>query len=140
VDTVLYLRDSKYVNVKMQVMLLIPKMSAFAPEKFVVAYLDTCTQHLLNVMSKDPPSLANTAFTCFGQMLAPLAAPQSVMGLRSNLQQYLPEIEAQILDACSPKQQNTRQDHARRTMAAEAIACAATLAEVWLSFHCCKIH
>jgi serine/threonine-protein kinase mTOR len=134
VDTVLYLRDSRYVNVKMQVMLLIPKMSAFAPEKFVVAYLDTCTEHLLNVMTRDTPSLAHTAFTSFGQMLAPLAAPQSVDDLRGKMRQYLPRIEAQILDACSSRQQNAIRDNARRTIAVEAIASAATLAEVCPEF------
>lgn len=128
-DTVLFLRDSKHVNVKMQVMLLIPKMSSFAPEKFVVAYLDTCTQHLLNVMTRDPPALAITAFASFGQMLTPLAAPQSVTDLRSKMQRYLPDIEAQILDACSSKQ-HARQDHSRRNMALESISCAATLAQV----------
>lgn len=129
-DTVLYLRDSKHMNVKMQVMLLIPKMSSFAPEKFVVAYLHTCTQHLLNVMTREQPSLAIAAFTSFGQMLTPLAAPQSVTDLRTKMQQYLPDIEAQILEACSPKHQNAKQDHARRAMVLEAMSCAATLAEV----------
>lgn len=129
-DTVLFLRDSKHVNVKMQVMLLIPKMSSFAPEKFVVAYLDTCTDHLLNFMTKDQPALATTAFASFGQMLTPLAAPQSVTDLRSKMEKYLQRIETCIFEACSPKQQNAKQDHNRGPMALEAITCAATLAEV----------
>ena len=129
VDTVLMLRGSKHVNVKMQVMLLIPKMSSFAPEKFVVAYLDMCTQHLLDVMTRDSPALAVAAFASFGQMLTPLAAPQSVTDLRSKMQRYLPDIEAQIMDACSCRQ-HAKQDHARRHMAVEAVSCAATLAEV----------
>jgi serine/threonine-protein kinase mTOR len=124
-DTVLCMRDTKHSNVKIQVMLLIPKMSAFAPEKFVCSYLDHCALHLLNMMTQGPTS-ANTAFASFGQMVTTLAAPQSVVELRARLQTYVPEMEREVMDACCSK----HKDQARRNVALEAIACAATLAEV----------
>lgn len=125
VDTVLTFRDSKHTNVKQQVINLIPKMSEFAPEKFVLSYLEPCTDHLLSVLSsKTLPG--GIAFQAFGQMIAPLAGPNSVKELQGRLLTRLPTIEHEVADALSFK--NAR-DPAKRNTCMEAITCVGVMAE-----------
>jgi hypothetical protein len=123
---VLAFRDSKHTNVKQQVMLLIPKMSEFAPEKFVLSYLEPCTAHLLSVLVNK--SHANSiAFQALGQMLVPLAGPTSCRELQRRLQCRLPDIEKEILDALAVK---GSREQAKRSMCIEAITCIGIMAEV----------
>ena len=125
-DTVLTFRDSKHTNVKQQVINLIPKMSEFAPEKFVLSYLEPCTDHLLSVLSsKTLPG--GIAFQAFGQMIAPLAGPNSVKELQGRLLTRLPTIAHEVADALSYK--NVR-DPTKRNTCMEAITCVGVLAEV----------
>ena len=127
VDCVLAFRDSKHTNVKQQVMLLIPKMSEFAPEKFVLSYLEPCTAHLLSVLANK--SHANSiAFQAFGQMIAPLAGPTSCRELARRLQCRLPDIEKEVLDALAVK---SSREQAKRSTCVEAVTCVGVMAEVW---------
>lgn len=125
-DTVLAFRDSKHTNVKQQVMLLIPKMSEFAPEKFVLSYLEPCTAHLLSVIASRSPA-TGIAFQAFGQMIAPLAAPTSCRELQRRLQPRLADIEKEIGEALAVR--STRENTKRNTCV-EAITCVAVMAEV----------
>ena len=126
VDCVLAFRDSKHTNVKQQVMLLIPKMSEFAPEKFVLSYLEPCTAHLLSVLATK--SHANSiAFQAFGQMIAPLAGPTSSRELARRLQCRLPDIEREVHDALAVK---SSREQAKRSTCVEAITCVGVMAEV----------
>ena len=130
VDTILAFRDSKHANVKQQVMLLIPKMSEFAPEKFVLSYLEPCTTHLLSVLANK--SHANSiAFQALGQMLLPLGATSSRRELQRRLQGRLPDIEKEMLDALVAK---GPREQAKRSMCMEAITCIGVMAEARLSF------
>lgn len=131
VDCVLAFRDSKHTNVKQQVMLLIPKMSEFAPEKFVLSYLEPCTAHLLSVLANK--SHANSiAFQAFGQMIAPLAGPTSSRELARRLQCRLPDIEREMLDALAVK---GSREQAKRSTCVEAITCVGVMAEVRSRHH-----
>lgn len=125
-DTVLSFRDSKHTNVKQQVISLIPKMSEFAPEKFVLSYLEPCTDHLLSVLSsKSLPS--GIAFQALCQMIAPLAGSTSCKELQARLQSRLPDIEHEISEALSSR---SLRDPSKRTTCIEAITCVGGIAEV----------
>ena len=50
-DTVLRFRDSKEKLVRRAVISLLPRLAAFAPERFARSYLDRATEHLLGVLS-----------------------------------------------------------------------------------------
>jgi hypothetical protein len=130
VDTVLAFRDSKHTNVKQQVMLLIPKMSEFAPEKFVLSYLEPCTAHLLSVVANKSHA-GSIAFQAFGQMISPLAGPTSCKELQRRLQPSLPDIEREISEALATK---TNKEQAKRNACIEAIDCVGILAEVFSRF------
>ena len=50
VETVLRFRDSKERLIRRAVISLLPKLAAFAPERFAATYLKQCTNHLLSVL------------------------------------------------------------------------------------------
>ncbi len=50
-DTVLRFCESKEKVVRRAVMALIPRLAAFAPERFARSYLDQSTRHLLVVLA-----------------------------------------------------------------------------------------
>lgn len=124
VDTVLMMRDSKHITLKSCVLTLFPRMSEFAPEKFVISYLDPCTQHLLHIMRSGYTKLANEAIESFGKMIKPLACPTSVAELRARLAKYIPDIEREMVDAFSQKKD-------RAQFCITSMGVSATLAEVW---------
>ena len=50
VETVLRFRDSKEKLVRRAVIKLVPRLAAFAPERFATTYLKTCTDFLLSIL------------------------------------------------------------------------------------------
>lgn len=123
VDTVLMMRDSKHITLKSCVLTLFPRMSEFAPEKFVISYLDPCTQHLLHIMRSGNTKLANEAIESFGKMIKPLACPTSVAELRARLAKYIPDIEREVGEAFNQKKDRTQ-------FCVTSMGVSATLAEV----------
>ena len=119
-DTVLALRDSKHTNVKQQVMLLIPKMSEFAPEKFVLSYLEPCTAHLLSVLANKNYA-GGVAFQAFGQMISPLAGRTSCRELQRRLAPRLQDIEREITAEITAK--GSSKEQSKRSACLEAITC-----------------
>jgi hypothetical protein len=123
---VLSFRDSRYTNVKQQVISLIPKMSEFAPEKFVLSYLEPCTDHLLSILtSRSLPG--GIPFQALCQMIAPLADSSSCKELQARLQSRLPDVEREILEALSAR---CSRDATKRATCMEAITCVGGIAEV----------
>ena len=98
VDTVLQYRESKHLIIKQAVIALLPKMAAFAPEKFALSYLDTCTSHLLRVLSTSQTE-RGTAFSALGAMAAALAKVKQAGDLVSRL----PDIMRETRDAFASK-------------------------------------
>ena len=54
VETVLRFRDSKEKLIRRAVLVLVPRMAAFAPERFASEYLNKCITHLLSVLKANP--------------------------------------------------------------------------------------
>ena len=50
VETVLRFRGSKEKLIRRAVIALIPRLAAFAPERFAATYLRVCSEHLLGVL------------------------------------------------------------------------------------------
>ena len=50
VETVLRFRESKERLIRRAVISLLPKLAAFAPERFAATYLKQCTNYLLSVL------------------------------------------------------------------------------------------
>lgn len=49
-ETVLRFRDSKEKLIRRAIITLLPRLAAFAPERFTKSYLDSATEHLLAVL------------------------------------------------------------------------------------------
>jgi len=52
VETVLRFRDSKEKLIRRAVIALVPRLAAFAPERFAATYLRVCSDHLLSVLRR----------------------------------------------------------------------------------------
>ena len=50
VEVVLHFRESKEKLIRRAVISLIPRLAAFAPERFAATYLPTCTDYLINTL------------------------------------------------------------------------------------------
>ena len=50
VDIVLHFRDHKERIIRRAVVSLIPRLAAFAPERFAATYLPTCTDYLITIV------------------------------------------------------------------------------------------
>ena len=50
VEIVLHFRDSKEKQIQRAVISLIPRLAAFAPERFAATYLDTCVDYLISIV------------------------------------------------------------------------------------------
>jgi FKBP12-rapamycin complex-associated protein len=50
VEIVLHFRESKEKLVRQAVITLIPRLAAFAPERFAATYLSTCTDYLIDIV------------------------------------------------------------------------------------------
>ena len=98
VDTVLQYRESKHIIIKQAVIALIPKMAAFAPEKFALSYLDTCTSHLLRVLSTSLTE-RGTAFSALGAMATALSRSNQAR----DLVRRLPDMTREMCEAFASK-------------------------------------
>lgn len=56
VEIVLHFRESKEKLIRRAVISLIPRLAAFAPERFAATYLSTCTDYLINIVKCEPHS------------------------------------------------------------------------------------
>lgn len=56
VETVLRFKDSKEKLIRRAVLVLVPRLAAFAPERFAAEYLSKCIAHVLSVL-KHPGEL-----------------------------------------------------------------------------------
>ena len=50
VEIVLHFRESKEKQIQRAVISLIPRLAAFAPERFAATYLDTCVDYLISIV------------------------------------------------------------------------------------------
>lgn len=57
VEIVLHFRESKEKLIRRAVISLIPRLAAFAPERFAATYLSTCTDYLINIVKCVPQIL-----------------------------------------------------------------------------------
>ena len=64
VEVVLHFRESKEKLIRRAVIALIPRLAAFAPERFAATYLPTCTDYLINTLKSAPPPLASLTLIC----------------------------------------------------------------------------
>lgn len=69
-DTVLRFCESKEKVVRRAVMALIPRLAAFAPERFARSYLDTSTRHLLAVVAVPAERGAGESVAGAGELAA----------------------------------------------------------------------
>lgn len=50
VEIVLHFRESKEKQIQRAVISLIPRLAAFAPERFAATYLNTCVDYLISIV------------------------------------------------------------------------------------------
>eukprot|EP00891_Asterochloris_glomerata_P006787 jgi/Astpho2/6787/fgenesh1_pm.00103_%23_6_t len=115
VETVLRYRDNRDRQIRRAVIGLLPRLAAFAPERFAATYLRPCTEYLLLVLKI--PSERGAAFTALGNMASALAD----VGAEVVVGPALPRIADQIKEAISNK---GRQRHS----CPEALQCVGVLA------------
>ncbi|KIY91702.1 FKBP12-rapamycin complex-associated protein [Monoraphidium neglectum] len=97
VETVLRFKDSKEKLIRRAVISLLPRLAAFAPERFAQDYLSKCISHLLSVLRH--PSERGAAFGALADMATSLAA----VGCAGGFKDCLPAIAAQVRDAVAPR-------------------------------------
>lgn len=97
VETVLRFKDSKEKLIRRAVIVLLPRLAAFAPERFAQDYLSKCISHLLSVLKHQTERGA--AFSALADMATSLAS----VGCASGFQACLPAIASQIRDCITQK-------------------------------------
>ncbi|GBG00672.1 target of rapamycin kinase [Raphidocelis subcapitata] len=97
VETVLRFKDSREKLIRRAVIALLPRLAAFAPERFAQDYLSKCISHLLSVLRH--PSERGAAFGAIADMATSLAA----VGCAGGFRDCLPAIAAQVRDAVAPR-------------------------------------
>ena len=117
-DTVLKFRDSKEKLVRRAVITLLPRLAAFAPERFVKSYLKQATEHLLSVLVVPPERGAG--FIALAEMASALARA-GVAGRMKQPDDFLRPIAAQIRESLLMRGRS-------RLPCPEALECAGTLA------------
>ena len=95
-DTVLKFRDSKEKLIRRAVITLLPRLAAFAPERFVKSYLDQATEHLLGVLAV--PAERGAGFRALAEMAASLAR-SGVAGRMKAPVDYLRPLAGQIRES-----------------------------------------
>ncbi|KAI3435635.1 hypothetical protein D9Q98_001694 [Chlorella vulgaris] len=117
-DTVLRFRDSKEKLIRRAVITLLPRLAAFAPQRFVKSYLKQATEYLLGVLGVPPERGAG--FTALGEMAGALCRA----GVASRMKapdDFLRPIAAQIKECLGQRSRG-------RPICPEALECAGTLA------------
>lgn len=116
-DTVLRFRDSKEKLVRRAVITLLPRLAAFAPERFVRSYLKHAIEHLLGVLAL--PAERGAGFTAIAETATALAGA-GVAGRMKQPDDFLRPIAAQIKECLAARGRGKGQ-------CAEALECAGTL-------------
>lgn len=119
-ETVLRFRESKEKLVRRAVITLLPRLAAFAPERFVKAYLQQATEHLLGVLVV--PAERGAGFTAIAEMASALSRA-GVAGRMKAPTDFLRPIAAAIREALLAKG-----GRGRAPTSPEALECAGTLA------------
>ena len=97
VETVLRFKDSREKLIRRAVVALLPRLAAFAPERFAQDYLARCIAHLLAVLRH--PGERGAAFGALADMATGLAA----VGCAGGFRDCLPAIAAQVCEAVAPR-------------------------------------
>lgn len=118
-DTVLRFRESKEKIIRRAVITLLPRLAAFAPERFVRSYLKQSTEHLLTVLSS--PNERGAGFIAVGEMATALASA-GVAGHMKTPDDFLRPIAAQIRECLLARGRG-----GVKTQCSEALECAGTL-------------
>ncbi|MEW5302322.1 MAG: hypothetical protein WDW36_005122 [Sanguina aurantia] len=84
VETVLRFKDSKEKQIRRAVIVLLPRMAAFSPERFAYEYLAKAIGHLLTVLKLQPERGA--AFSAIADMACALSAVGCAQGFDGCLQ------------------------------------------------------
>eukprot|EP00879_Flechtneria_rotunda_P018991 GHRR01019938.1.p1 GENE.GHRR01019938.1~~GHRR01019938.1.p1 ORF type:complete len:394 (+),score=91.93 GHRR01019938.1:582-1763(+) len=90
VETVLRFKDSKEKLIRRAVIRLLPRLAAFAPERFAQDYLHKCIAHLLAVLKHTGER--GVAFAALADMASNLAA----VGCQDGFEPYLMAVAAQV--------------------------------------------
>lgn len=124
-DTVLRFRESKEKLIRRAVISLIPKLAAFAPERFVRSYLKQSTQHLLSVLLST--SDQGAGFSALAEMISSLAVA-GVAGHMKTPDNFLKPIATQIHDCLVTK--GRAKGHCSKALDCAGVLCVA-LKEEW---------
>ena len=116
-DTVLRLRESKERLIRRAVIALIPRLAAFAPERFLRSYLKQSTEYLLSIMAS--PSDRSVGFIAVAEMAMALSSVGVANGMTAPTD-FLHPIAIQIRDCLTTRVKG-------KAHCAEAIECAGTL-------------
>jgi FKBP12-rapamycin complex-associated protein len=117
-DTVLRFRDSKEKLVRRAVITLLPRLAAFAPERFVKSYLKQATEYLLGVLAV--PAERGAGFVALGEMAGALAQAGVAARMKAP-DDFLRPIAAAIRDCLGQRSRG-------RPLCPEALECAGNLA------------
>ena len=115
--TVLKFRDSKEKLIRKAVITLLPRLAAFAPERFVRSYLKQSTEHLLTVLAN--PSERGAGFVAVGEMASALSKA-GVGRYMKTPDDFLRPIAAQIRECLLSRMRGKAQ-------CSEALECAGSL-------------
>ncbi|KAF5842966.1 armadillo-type protein [Dunaliella salina] len=116
VETVLRFKDSKEKQIRRAVMVLLPRLAAFSPERFAAEYLGRALTYLIAVLKNQPERGA--AFSAIAAMSAALAD----VGCASAFEACLPAISAQMKESIGLAKLKSR------VSCPEALECAGVLA------------
>lgn len=64
VETVLRYRESKEKLIRRAVIVLLPRMAAFSPERFASEYLQKATHYLISVLKHQPERCVTVEWWC----------------------------------------------------------------------------
>jgi FKBP12-rapamycin complex-associated protein len=117
-DTVLRFRDSKEKLIRRAVITLVPRLAAFAPERFVKSYLKQATEYLLAVLAV--PAERGAGFTALAEMASALARAGVACRMKAP-DDFLRPIAGQIKECLGQRSRG-------RPPCPEALECAGVLA------------
>ncbi|BDA44527.1 Serine/threonine-protein kinase TOR [Coccomyxa sp. Obi] len=117
VEIVLHFRESKEKLIRRAVISLIPRLAAFAPERFAATYLSTCTDYLINIVKT--PNKRGPGFVAIGDMALALASA----GCAARMEPVLPRLAEQLREAIAAPRSR------KGVSCPEALQCVGVLAE-----------